>query len=245
MADEASSRDQPPTISVDAADAAAAPPAAGVVAGVAAAAAAAGGSGSAVGTPGPATGTVTPALSELPPEQVENSLRVSLADLCAKGTALYAHKNYEDAAAIFSQAAAMQSEMNGEMDPENAEILFLYGRSLFRVGQSQSEVLGGKAPEKKKEGGGGEKKSKGKGKAGASASRAAGEDTSKAQRVAEEGVAIIAAGTTAGQQEKAAIEAKKPLFQFTGDENWDDSDEEEVLSSCPTRTSRTVLTTGQ
>jgi len=188
---------------------------------------------SGLGTPGPATGTITPAMSELPPDQVQFSLKVSLADLCAKGAAFYAHKQYEEAAEVYSQATAMQAEMNGEMSPENAEILFLYGRSLYKVGQSKSDVLGGKAPEKTKD-----KKPKkaanGDSKAELSASgstKPKEEEASEAQKVAEEGVAIIAANTTAGKEEDAAIEQKKPLFQFTGDENWDDSDDEEVLQS--------------
>jgi HAT1-interacting factor 1 len=89
------------------------------------------------------------AAEETAPEEDVKSRRVTLADLCAKGTALYAHKNYEEAANHYGRAADLQAEINGEMDPENAEILFLYGRSMFKVGQSKSDVLGGAATEKK------------------------------------------------------------------------------------------------
>ncbi len=173
---------------------------------------------SGVGTPGgPATGTVTPATSGLPPDQVEFSLKVSLADLSAKATALYVQKKYDDAAEMYARAAEMQAEMNGEMSPENADILFLYGRCLFKVGQSKSDVLGGKAPAKKN-----------KPKPDSAGPSKKEEDTSSAQRIAEEGVAIAAAATSTSKEEAASREAKKPLFQFTGDENWDGSDEEEV-----------------
>jgi len=247
MADDAS-RGANPAIAVDAAAPAPVRVADAIPPAVAAAIA------SAAGTPGPGTGTVTPALSEMQPEQAEHSLRVSLADLCAKGAAHYAHKSYEDAAEVYSRATEMQAEMNGEMSPANAEILFLYGRSLFKVGQSKSDVLGGKAPEAKKEpaakklkNGAAKAKPSSSGAAGPiAAALAVGQDAeapqTEAQRITEEGVAIIAAGTEAGKEEAAAVEAKKPLFQFQGDdENWDESEEEEVRAS-RRRTPEPILT---
>ncbi|KAH8785069.1 hypothetical protein F5883DRAFT_672331, partial [Diaporthe sp. PMI_573] len=142
------------------------------------------------------------------------SLKVSLADLTARASGLYAQKKFDEAAEVYAQAAEMQAEMNGEMSPENAEILFLYGRSLFKVGQSKSDVLGGKAPATE----GGKPKQQQKKT-----------ETLEAGRVAQEAVKIIADDTEAGQAEKKEVEAKKPLFQFTGDENFADSDEEEEV----------------
>ncbi|KND88883.1 NASP-like protein sim3 [Tolypocladium ophioglossoides CBS 100239] len=127
-----------------------------------------------------------------------NSKRVTLADLSAKGTALYAHRNYEDATEVFSKASVLQAEINGETAPENAEILFHYGRSLFKVGQSKSDVLGGPAAADKK----------------AASSKPPAK--SEAQNVAKE------------EAKEGSSDAKKPLFQFTGDDNFDeDSDEDE------------------
>lgn len=160
---------------------------------------------------GASTGTATP--FELDPESAAQSLKVSLADLSAKATALYVQKNYEDAAEIFARAAEMQAEMNGEMSPENAEILFLYGRALFRVGQSKSDVLGGKAPEKKQA----------KPKA-SNGSKKNGVDKAEAK---VEKAASSAAAETVAKKEDSALEAKKPLFHFEGDENFVDSEEEE------------------
>lgn len=57
--------------------------------------------------------------------EVFNNVKVSLADLCAKGTAQYAHKNFEEAADLYARAAELQAELNGEMSPDNADILFL------------------------------------------------------------------------------------------------------------------------
>lgn len=145
-----------------------------------------------------------------------NNVKVSLADLCAKGTSFYAKKNYVEAADLYARAAELQSELNGEMSPENAEILFLYGRSLYKVGQGKSDVLGGRA--------GGEKKKSN----GASKSKKNTPQTDSAlETVAEEGAAIIAAKDNTEQRKEEGVETKKPLFTFTGDENFEDSDEDE------------------
>ncbi|KAL1867720.1 hypothetical protein Daus18300_006276 [Diaporthe australafricana] len=189
--------------------------------------------------PGTATGTATPqsAISiPLNAQQRTLSLKVSLADLTARASGLYAQKKFDEAAEVYAQAAEMQAEMNGEMSPENAEILFLYGRSLFKVGQSKSDVLGGKAPAT--EGGKAKQQQKKAPKKANGAPKvelapeplSAAHDkteTPEADRVAQEAVKIIADDTSAGQAEKKEVEAKKPLFQFTGDENYVDSDEED------------------
>ena len=150
-------------------------------------------------------------------EDAFNSVKVSLADLCAKGTAQFARKNYDEASDLFARASELQAELNGEMSPENAEILFLYGRSLFKVGQSKSDVLGGRA--------GGEKKKPN----GAAKTKKAEpvKEKSELDKVAEEGIAIIAEQNGGGVKAEED-DVKKPLFQFTGDENFEDSDDDEV-----------------
>ncbi|KAK8056625.1 hypothetical protein PG993_001852 [Apiospora rasikravindrae] len=182
---------------------------------------------SAVGTP-----------QSLPPmdaEEREKSIKVSLADLTAKAGSLYVQKKYDEASEVFAQAAEMQAEFNGEMSPDNADILYLYGRCLFKVGQSKSDVLGGKAgtEKKKPKAANGAAKSK---TAAAEASTAMPLDDIKeeeqktdAEKVAEEGVAIVAKNASGSGLEGGdkVPEEKKPLFQFTGDENFEGSDEEE------------------
>ncbi|KAI0451141.1 hypothetical protein F5B21DRAFT_516979 [Xylaria acuta] len=158
------------------------------------------------------------------PEERAKSLNVSLADMVAKATALYQSKKYEDAAEIFSTATERQAELNGELAPENADVLFLYGRCLFKVGQSNSDVLGGKAPAEKKRPAGADKLKAKKSQAASSAADASGEAKTEAETVTE-GVAAIA--KKAGAEEEMVPDAKKPLFQFTGDENFEDSDGEE------------------
>ncbi|KAK2023326.1 hypothetical protein LX32DRAFT_644710 [Colletotrichum zoysiae] len=167
-------------------------------------------------TPAPAQQD-TPATAGEESEEDSNSKKVTLADLTAKGTALYAKKQYEDAAECFTKAAELQDEINGEMHPKNAEILFLYGRSVFKVGQSKSDVLGGKA--------GGEKKVE-KPKTKAPKKAAAEAAPTDAQRITEEGVVIVATDAS-GAKTDDKVEEKKPLFQFNGDENFDDESEDE------------------
>lgn len=158
------------------------------------------------------------ATKELTAAQEEaNSVKVTLADLSARGTAQYAHKNYEEAADLYAQASELQAELNGEMNPENAEILFLYGRALFKVGQSKSDVLGGRV-------GGDSKKSNGSAKSKKTKS----EQTEKLvlDNVAEEGAAIAAKENDSAAKLEEDNGIKKPLFQFTGDENFEDSDDD-------------------
>ncbi|CAJ2502324.1 Uu.00g097180.m01.CDS01 [Anthostomella pinea] len=177
--------------------------------------------GSAVGTP--------QSVPPMDPEERAKSINVSLADLTAKGTALYQSKKYEEASEVFSQATEMQAELNGELAPENADILFLYGRSLFKVGQSNSDVLGGKAPDEKKKNSNGATNSKAKKPQAESSTVNAPEEKTEAEQVAEEGVAIIAKNATGSGTSEAETDAKKPLFQFEGDENWEESDDEDEV----------------
>lgn len=156
----------------------------------------------------PSTGISTPASEGGTPHynetEAHNTTLVTLADLSAKGTSHYAQRQYGEAADLFARAAELQAELNGEMDPANAEVLFLYGRSLFKVGQSKSDVLGGRA--------GGEKKKK---------------TEVKPKKEEGAGLAVIAEGAEKAEDKVEEGAEKKPLFQFTGDENFEDSDEDE------------------
>ncbi|KXX80555.1 NASP-related protein sim3 [Madurella mycetomatis] len=187
-------------------------------------------------TPTPTTGTATPL--ELDPEQAALSLKVSLADLSAKATALYARKQYEDAAEVYAQAAEMQAEMNGEMNAENAEILFLYGRALFKVGQSKSDVLGGKAPDAKKQT---KPKPVKQAKAANGGGAASAQKNDSGESVTLPAAAVAETETKLGEtigeaaakevlkkeKEAPGAQQKKPMFHFEGDENFVDSEEED------------------
>ncbi|KAG6042998.1 hypothetical protein E4U39_005141 [Claviceps sp. Clav50 group G5] len=174
------------------------------------------------GTPAATEGAATPISRDEDPK----SIRVSLADLSARGTALYAQRQYEDAAEVFSQASVLQAELNGETAPENAEILFHYGRSLFKVGQSKSDVLGGPAAAEKKPSAPAKTKAKASGKTEAQTSVKAGTsvaatDSDQSENVSETKEVESSATKASGPEEK------KALFHFEGDENFDDSSDEE------------------
>src|ERR1700761_7547074 len=71
-------------------------------------------------------------------------LTAKLDQLKASATQQYSLKNYPAAAEFFSEAAEIQDQLNGEMSPENADLLYQYGRCLYHVAVSNSDVLGGK-----------------------------------------------------------------------------------------------------
>lgn len=71
-----------------------------------------------------------------------------LALLVAAADQQYAKKNYANAAELYSEATALQSELRGEMDPNNAGLLYTYGRCLYHVAVSASDILGGRVVEK-------------------------------------------------------------------------------------------------
>ena len=113
----------------------------------------------------------------------------------------YAQHKYGSAADLYSQAAGAQAELHGEMAPQNADLLFAYGRCLYKVAIAKSDVLGGnatakdKADKKRKRDGGGESKA---------GIKAEGDDH---KSIADEDPL-----------------ASKPFFEISGDDNWVDSD---------------------
>ncbi|TQS38726.1 hypothetical protein Golomagni_00763 [Golovinomyces magnicellulatus] len=153
--------------------------------------------------------------------EVHDSIKNSVSDLCARGRVQYGIKNFEGAADLYSRATEIQAELNGEMNPENAEILFLYGRSLFKLGQSKSDVLGGAEGKKKK------RKSSPKPSVAATEI----EENSKNGNIKISDSIIseksIPNNTPETEKQNLISESKKPLFQFTGDENFEESEEEE------------------
>lgn len=86
--------------------------------------------------------TETPPFESAPPSDVD--LPTKLNSLLASATQQYSLKNYSAAAEFFSEAAEIQDEINGEMNVENADLLYQYGRCLYHVAVAKSDVLGGK-----------------------------------------------------------------------------------------------------
>ncbi|KAJ9667889.1 hypothetical protein H2201_002075 [Coniosporium apollinis] len=152
---------------------------------------------------------------------------MKLHELTTAASLQYKLKNYTAAADLFSDALELQDQVYGEMAPENAELLYQYGRCLFHVAVSSSDVLGGKIT--------GEEKTKPKSRPKKRDSKGADEREEEgrealpsAERVAEE---VVEAAVEERESMKPAAEdgvENKPFFQITGDDNWltDEDDEE-------------------
>lgn len=137
--------------------------------------------------------------------QIPTDPRAALTTLLASATQAYALKNYPAAANLYSQASTLQASLNGEMDPSNADLLYAYGRCLYHVAVSQSDVLGGRVAAEKK---------KGKGK-----------KMNGTMDVDQEPASVSVGGAMKDQN---GLGSNKPYFQISGDdEGWESSDEED------------------
>ncbi len=129
---------------------------------------------------------------------------------------------------MFAQAAQMQAEMNGEMDPGERRNLVLRMAALVPGGQSKSDVLGGKAPDAKKN----KKPAKPakEKKQTNGATRLGGGEWLTLSRNRRRSSRRPSSRLPARRllQNRSLGRETKPLFQFQGDENFVDSDEEEA-----------------
>lgn len=148
----------------------------------------------------------------LPAAAAAADAQAQLSSLKDSATKEYSLKNYTAAAELYSEATEIQAELNGEMNPINADLLYAYGRCLYHVAVSNSDVLGGKVavdkePAKKKR----------------KTNKAIKPDLD-ASKTGEEKLAenVVSAAVEEKQPESAA---NKPFFQITGDdEDWSDSE---------------------
>ncbi|KAI7225977.1 hypothetical protein KC330_g8974 [Hortaea werneckii] len=159
------------------------------------------------------------------------ALTGKLDHLKASATKEYSLKNYAAAAEFYSEAAEVQDQLNGEMVPENADLLYQYGRCLYHVAVAKSDVLGGKVA-----GGEEPKRKKRKVTAESSAAGAAegdgigviGDALKSGEQKMAEGVGEAAAEHKDGaKKEEKSGGGNNPYFQITGDENWTDSEDDE------------------
>ncbi|KAJ5981637.1 hypothetical protein N7499_009311 [Penicillium canescens] len=154
------------------------------------------------------------------PELSAQEQRAQLEDLIARAAAKDATKDHNAASELYSQATELQAELNGELSPENADLLYAYGKSLYNVAVSKSDVLGSKvagdpqplpsSPPTK-------------------ASSCAG-SKSTGERIVKDAITNSKAqGSPSNKATSKELEpaGSKPLFQFTGDENFVDSDSED------------------
>lgn len=148
------------------------------------------------------------------PAPADDQRRKQLTDLSAQATGAYGRKDYNKAAELYAEAVELQAELNGEMWPSNAELLYAYGRCLYKVGVSQSDVLGNKVA-------GDGTASKKRKRESASTSTA-----TKTDAVDSSAVTAVKNGNSRAEEDSVKKEGQ-PYFELQGDgEDWDDSDED-------------------
>ncbi|KKK20938.1 hypothetical protein P175DRAFT_0460647 [Aspergillus ochraceoroseus IBT 24754] len=143
-------------------------------------------------------------------ESAGGDTREQLETLIKRAAAKDAMKDYNAAAELYSEATELQAKLNGELSLDNADLLFAYGKALYSVAISKSDVLGSKVAGK---------------------TQASSADASEPAPVSEN---LIQSAVSSGMVKKESRVEKqqsentesKPYFQFTGDENFDDSDSE-------------------
>ncbi|KAF7586356.1 hypothetical protein BBP40_009040 [Aspergillus hancockii] len=138
-------------------------------------------------------------------------MRAQLTDLIERAAAKDAIKDFNTAAELYSEATELQAKLNGELSLDNADLLYAYGKALYNVAVSKSDVLGtkvaGDAPSEN-----------------ASSSMPASVGDGLVQNAIASG---MAQKEMPGEKNQFPKVENKPYFQFTGDENFDDSNSDE------------------
>ncbi|KAL2866357.1 SHNi-TPR domain-containing protein [Aspergillus lucknowensis] len=123
-------------------------------------------------------------------------------------------KDYNAAAELYSEATELQAKLNGELSLDNADLLFAYGKALYNVAVSKSDVLGSKIA----------------GKAPTQSETADQVTPLSSAPVPDNFIKNAISSSTAKKEAKAQKSQSEgtdntPLFQFTGDENFDTDSE--------------------
>ncbi|KAE8375799.1 hypothetical protein BDV26DRAFT_267082 [Aspergillus bertholletiae] len=162
-------------------------------------------------------------MSAAPLQSNDKSTRAYLTDLTERAAAKDAVKDFSAAAELYSEATELQAKLNGELSLDNADLLYSYGKSLYNVAVSKSDVLGSKV---------------------AGESQAQVHDSltwnASSSGTASVGDSLVQDEISKGLTQKETLSEKaqsqkvedKPYFQFTGDENFDASDSDEDNSDC-------------
>ena len=162
-------------------------------------------------------------LSTADGSEANGDITTQLKDLVAQATLKYSIKDYNAAAELYSHATELQAEVNGEMSPENADLLYAYGRCLYHLAVKNSDVLGSKVAGEKPP----EKSTKSNSKK-ANMEKIVEKVEDTKQRIDEEIVTKVVEEKDGPIRPEAETDkANKPYFQFTGDENWDTSEDED------------------
>ena len=166
---------------------------------------------------------------------VDGDRTAHLSDITAQATLKYSVKDYDVAAELYSQATELQAELNGEMSSQNADLLYAYGRCLYHVAVRNSDVLGSKvAGENRQEG---TRKSMSKTQ---KTEKSVDKVETLRSRADEEVVTkVVEKKDEMMDAERGHEKESKAYFQFTGDENFDttDEDEDDAEGDCEDRAS--------
>ena len=155
--------------------------------------------------------------------ETNGDVKTQLKDLIAQATLKYSIKDYNAAAELYSHATELQAEVNGEMSPDNADLLYAYGRCLYHLAVKNSDVLGSKVAGEKAT----EKSIKSSSKK-ANMEKVVEEAEDTKRRIDEEIVTKVVEEKDGPIKPEGETEkGNKPYFQFTGDENWDTSEDED------------------
>lgn len=158
-------------------------------------------------------------LSTADGSEANGDVTIHLKDLIAQATLKYSIKDYNAAAELYSHATELQAEVNGEMSPDNADLLYAYGRCLYHLAVKNSDVLGSKVA--------GEKAPEKSTKSGSKKEKVVEVEDAK-RRIDEEIVTkVVEEKDGPIRPDGETDKGNKPYFQFTGDENWDTSEDED------------------
>ncbi|KAL2802277.1 hypothetical protein BJX63DRAFT_118998 [Aspergillus granulosus] len=149
------------------------------------------------------------------PDVASEGTKEQLDALIKRAAAKDLIKDYNAAAELYSEATELQAKLNGEMSLDNADLLFAYGKALYNVAISKSDVLGSKV-------------------AGKAQTDSVDQPTAPGSAPVSDNLIKNAISSSGAKKEVKARDAQseeianKPLFQFTGDEYFDmDSDGED------------------
>lgn len=162
-------------------------------------------------------------VNDLDTTNASGARQSGLEDLIAQATFKYSVKDYDAAAELYSQATELQAKLHGEMAAGNADLLYTYGRCLFHAAVRGSDVLGSKVAGEKQQvrshTPGKSKRKNDRVTLDASANVDVGASEETVARDVEGKEPIASSGDNESQD-------GKPYFQFTGDENFDTSEDE-------------------
>ena len=147
----------------------------------------------------------------------------ALTTITAQAQKAYSTKDYLTAVSLYATACELQAQLHGsENDPRNAHLLYLYGKALYQVAVSKSDIFGGAAMKQE---------------AGVDADADADADTNtdadgdrerrESKNKKKDKKKTVESRSKRDADLAVTMAKKGGLFSFQGDENWDNSDDDD------------------